>query len=565
MAETMIGMLAMGRMGAAIAAELVKAGRSVGYLGAGRSAGTRARAEAAGARDLGSMAQLVAEAQLLISIAPSAAAAEDLAREVAAAAAAHRPVVLDANPLSTARMGRVAGHLSAAGLQMIDGALFGLPPGGARRPVLLVSGETHGMIEPLDGIGFDVVSIGGETGDASFLKLLQCGASKGSNMLLATLATAAAERGLAEAFGALLARVNPDLGARMERSLPWAPADADRWIEEAEEVGAELAAQGQVEAFSRGTVETLRRIARSPLGGETREHRDSTRSWAETAARLTEPPVEVPGLTLTLMTDVLEEGLWGISAGVDRIGPDMEFLGKHERQGGMGTRMSQHDPAILTALRHRKGQSELFARTDPINERSEVDIAALIEHGAESLMLPYFMGAAEVETFVRIVDGRTRVTLLVETAPSLFRLPEILRVAGVDEIHFGLTDLMISTGIGSRYEVLCSDLFARSCEAVHAAGLPVHIAGIAALDDARLPISADLTLARYAELGASGSLVTRAMVGYCGGEAAFQAQIAALRARYTEWGRAGGVARAKALQELRHKMAALRVAGKTVP
>ncbi len=42
--------------------------------------------------------------------------------------------------------------------------------------------------------------------------------------------------------------------------------------------------------------------------------------------------------------------------------------------------------------------------------------------GTSVLMLPFFTTGTEVERFVRLVDGRARVVLLLETAAALVRL-----------------------------------------------------------------------------------------------------------------------------------------------
>lgn len=268
---------------------------------------------------------------------------------------------------------------------------------------------------------------------------------------------------------------------------------------------------------------------------------------------------------LTLMTDDLQEARAGVAAGVQRIGPDLETFGKQARQGGLGTRLSLHDPAILDALRPEREESALFARVDPMHDGSRALVEDVLRRGAQVLMLPFFHDWPEVDAFVRLVDGRARTVLLVETASALFRLPAILRVPGIDEVHFGLTDLMLSTGMNSRFEILASDLFAASCAQVTDRGIPMHIAGVAALGDRQLPISCDLTLARYAELGAMGSLITRHFVNFVGTGDAFEQEVSDLKDRFAYWRCAGVSARNQALGALRGTIADLKSAGKMPP
>lgn len=569
-----VGMLAMGRMGAAMSARLGEAGTHVLCFTADRSHETQARAEVAGASECASFAELVERSDLLVCIA-DCDAAEAIAKRVASVAqqpgaSGHRPRYVEANPMSSNRLARVQKTLASAGFRLIDASIFGLPPESTGlRPLMVVAGDGYNVLRPLDGVAANLLDIGGEPGDASFIKLLQCGASKGTNALLADLALAAARRDLAAKYFEVLSLANFDLAARLERSLPWMPADADRWAVEMDEIQTEFQSLSATALFAKGTAKVLEKMVTSPLGQETREARVADRTWDETATQLS---AQIPRssqdanpFVLTLFTDCLDEALWGVTAGIDRIGPDLEALGKADRQSHIPSRVSQHDPQIINLLKGRQGQSELFARTDPIHAASHEQIDTLIEAGVTSIMLPYFFDAGAVETFVNIVDGRARTTLLCETVPALFRLPEVLSVPGVDEVHFGLTDLMLSSGVGSRFEVLCSDVLMSASEIVHRADKPLHIGGIASITDDSLPLSADLTLARYIQLGASGSLVTRAFLAKCRGRQHFVREISLFKDRVGFWQRASPVQVSAAVAELQQAMRELRESGKNVP
>ncbi len=102
--------------------------------------------------------------------------------------------------------------------------------------------------------------------------------------------------------------------------------------------------------------------------------------------------------------------------GVDRVVVDLEILGKSERQGHLNTRISAHSLEDVRLIRPAVRQAELLVRINPIHEGSRAEIEAVIAAGADSLMLPYFHTLTEVQTFLEIVDGRTRTILLLETA-----------------------------------------------------------------------------------------------------------------------------------------------------
>src|SRR5262245_52756403 len=202
------------------------------------------------------------------------------------------------------------------------------------------------------------------------------------------------------------------------------------------------------------------------------------------------------------------------AAGVDRIGVDVERLSKHQRQSHVpGARISDHELADLAALRSSVCQAALFARLNSLHARSGEEIAVAIEGGAAVLMLPYFTGADEVERFVRLVDRRARVVVLVETAAAIVRLRDILDVDGVDEVMVGLNDLRLSTGVDSPFEIVASDLMTMIAERVLARGRMFGFGGLARAGDTSLPVPSDLVIAQHARLGSTSSWLARSFFG----------------------------------------------------
>ncbi|MGD9946390.1 MAG: hypothetical protein AB7S98_24500 [Burkholderiaceae bacterium] len=134
------------------------------------------------------------------------------------------------------------------------------------------------------------------------------------------------------------------------------------------------------------------------------------------------------------------------AAGIDRIGVDLEAIGKQARQGHLNTWISDHHvedlPRIAAVLR----RASLFARCNPIHAESAAEIDALLGLGVRVLMLPYFRSAAEAERFIRLVDGRAHPVLLLETAAAAAEVDELCRIDGVREIHVGLNDMRLSLG-----------------------------------------------------------------------------------------------------------------------
>jgi citrate lyase beta subunit len=106
-------------------------------------------------------------------------------------------------------------------------------------------------------------------------------------------------------------------------------------------------------------------------------------------------------------------------AGVDRIGPDLERVGKTDRQSGLDTRLSRHKIDDVAKVGRVLTHAKLFVRVNPINAGTTAEVDAVIARGAGLLMLPFFRSVDEVEKFVRLVDGRAAVMLLLETASAV--------------------------------------------------------------------------------------------------------------------------------------------------
>lgn len=215
--------------------------------------------------------------------------------------------------------------------------------------------------------------------------------------------------------------------------------------------------------------------------------------------------------SLTLWTDSPALARQADLAGVDRIGPDFELLGKRERQSAE-YRISGHSRDCLPALRQSVSHGALFTRTDPVNPGTEDEVEHLLSQGVDVLMVPMVRTANDVNTFNGSVAGRARVVLLLEHIDAFSALAEILAVPGTDEIHIGINDLALSIGNRERFSLLLSPLLDEAVEQIHAAGLPLGIAGIGRADDASLPVRPDLVYAELARLGATATLLARSFV-----------------------------------------------------
>ncbi len=143
------------------------------------------------------------------------------------------------------------------------------------------------------------------------------------------------------------------------------------------------------------------------------------------------------------------------NSGVNRIFVDMEWMGKYERQGFLDTHMALSTSDDVAAIRNRLPEAEIMTRINPVHSESNMEIDASIEAGTDVIMLPMFNTADEVEKTIRLIDGRVRLCLLLETPQALTRIDDILEFsAGIDEIHLGLNDLHLGMGLDFMFELL---------------------------------------------------------------------------------------------------------------
>ncbi len=251
---------------------------------------------------------------------------------------------------------------------------------------------------------------------------------------------------------------------------------------------------------------------------------------------------------LTLFTNDPALARRAEAAGIQRIGPDLERIGKADRQP-VDTWQSTHEEADVARVGAVLRGAALFVRVNPPHPGLREEIDRVIGMGASIVMLPFFDTAGDVRRFVEWVAGRARVLLLVETARSATIIEDIVGIEGVDEIHVGLNDLRLSLGI-SGFEVMASPLLVRISEAVRGAGLPFGFGRVGRADDRGLPVDPDLVYAQYPRLQADRAFVSRFFLMPDPERIDLAAAVARFRQRMNEWGIADPAALERARQAL---------------
>ena len=149
----------------------------------------------------------------------------------------------------------------------------------------------------------------------------------------------------------------------------------------------------------------------------------------------------------------------------------------------------------------------LLVRLNPCHSETETEVDNAILRGADTLMLPMFRSAAEVNRFCQAVDSRAGVCLLVETVDAVENLEECINIKGVSEVHIGLNDLHLEMGCRFMFEPLVSKRMESMAEILRRVNIPFGIGGLARYGEGMLP--AELILAEHARLGSTGAILSR--------------------------------------------------------
>jgi 3-hydroxyisobutyrate dehydrogenase-like beta-hydroxyacid dehydrogenase len=218
-------------MGVAIAAGARAGGHEVMWCAQGRSRATQVRAEHAGLRALSSLAALVGDAEVVLSVCPPDQAVE-VARDVAAQG--FSGTYVDANAVAPKTAMEIRDSVAAGGARYIDGGIIG----GPSQPRLFLSGRGAGEVAALFSsvapVSAVVLDSGGDFA-ASGLKMTYAAWTKGSTALLLAVAATARRLGIAAELSDEWSRSQPDLSGRLAASTRSA-GKAWRWEGEMREI-----------------------------------------------------------------------------------------------------------------------------------------------------------------------------------------------------------------------------------------------------------------------------------------------------------------------------------------
>lgn len=219
-------------------------------------------------------------------------------------------------------------------------------------------------------------------------------------------------------------------------------------------------------------------------------------------------------LTLMYITKDPQIATIAENAGVDRIFLDMEYIGKEKRQANLDSVKSHHTVADIKKIRSTVKKSKVLVRVNPIHEattdycNSEDEIKAVLDSGADVIMLPMYRTMDEVELFLKAVDGRAITQLLAETPEACNMMSQITRIPEVDEIHIGLNDLHLACHKKFMFELLSEGTVDHICNQITQENKKFGFGGIARIGYGLLP--AEYIIKEHYRLGSTCAILSRA-------------------------------------------------------
>jgi 3-hydroxyisobutyrate dehydrogenase-like beta-hydroxyacid dehydrogenase len=254
---TTVTLLHPGSMGAAVAAQAVTAGHEVLWVPAGRSETTGHRAKEVGAIACDSLGEALERCAVVLSICPPQAA-----EDVAATVADHgfSGVYVDANAINPQRMQHIAEQIQPGGT-VLDGAIFGPPPGGQRAARFYLAGDGH-CADVVDALFKDtclhVRRVGSSIGSASALKMAFASYQKAARTLAGVAHALADAHGVGDQLTAEAEVMASNILSHRDY-LPSVAARAWRWAPEMQDIAETLRAAGLPTDMAEAAVKVMSR------------------------------------------------------------------------------------------------------------------------------------------------------------------------------------------------------------------------------------------------------------------------------------------------------------------
>lgn len=282
-----VGFMTPGDMGQGVAMQVKAKGLIVCTALDKRSERSKKMAREAGLTDVGSIARLCAESDLIMSVMNPGAALE-FAREAAEAirAQSRKPLFIDCNAVAPDTMREIEAAITGAGSRCLDGGLIGPPPRGGAKVNLYVSGPGAADMEQVGNDKLVVHVLSEKLGDASAVKMCYSAFNKGTQGLILETLMAAQRLGVYEQVEKQLLSSRADMYESVLKSLPMLPPKAYRWVPEMHEIARTFQGVRMTPRIFQGEADMFELVAATALGRETPENRDRNRTGKDVIRQL---------------------------------------------------------------------------------------------------------------------------------------------------------------------------------------------------------------------------------------------------------------------------------------
>ncbi|MBP1777226.1 MAG: Phosphogluconate dehydrogenase, NAD-binding protein [candidate division NC10 bacterium] len=278
-----VGIMSPGDMGSAVGQVLAKHGLTVIAALGERSARTRALAAEAGIADVGTLENLVREADLVMSILdPDAAivAAQRVAEAMKSTGA--KPLYADCNSIAVQSARKIGEIMKVVGAPFAEASIIGAPPRLPNKTRIYASGARAQDFAQLKQFGLDVRLLGPEEGKAKAIKVCYATITKGTQALFTESLVSAKRLGVFDVLVAEFETSQKALLKYAQDGLQQMPPKAHRWIGEMNELAATYQGIGLTPRMLAGAADMYRDVSQTALGHESPENqRKLARSFDE--------------------------------------------------------------------------------------------------------------------------------------------------------------------------------------------------------------------------------------------------------------------------------------------
>lgn len=280
-----VGIISPGDMGHVVSRVLIDHGLRVVSCLAERSQRTQRLAAKAGVTDLLSYAELVEQADLILSILVPAQAVK-AAQRVAEATTQADVLYVDCNAVAPRTVKKIDRIIKNVGGNFLDASIIGPPPRFGESTRFYASGPNVGQLSILNQYGLEIRPLGQEIGQASAIKMCYAALTKGLTALCAELLTAAETLGVSADLAEEFELSQTALYQRMQKGLPSLPSKSRRWIGEMEEIAVTFADVGLTPNILAGAADIFRFISQTELANLSPEQPDAFPSMEKMITQL---------------------------------------------------------------------------------------------------------------------------------------------------------------------------------------------------------------------------------------------------------------------------------------